>query len=101
MKLTPEQVQHIAGLARLTLTPQEVEQYQTELSAILSYVDRLQELDTENVEPTMHITPTFAQLRPDVVMQCSPEKRAALIAAFPAQKADLLTVPPVFLHYKE
>jgi aspartyl-tRNA(Asn)/glutamyl-tRNA(Gln) amidotransferase subunit C len=101
MKLTIEQVEHIARLARLELSDAEKESYQTELSAILSYVDRLQELDTETVAPTIHLTEMLTELRPDEIHACTPAERAALIAQFPAQKADLLSVPPVFAHYKE
>lgn len=101
MKLTTEDVEHIAKLARLDLTDQEKERYTAELSAILSYVERLQELDTTNVEPTMHLTPELSALRPDTISQIDVTTRARLIAAFPSVKADMLAVPPVFSEYKE
>lgn len=100
MKLTTADVEHIALLARLELTEQEKEHYTTELSAILSFVEGLQSVDTTGIEPTSHITEELTELRPDVVVQCDDETRARLIASFPASKADLLTVAPVFSAYK-
>ena len=52
MKLSLEQVRHVAGLARLTLSSEEEERYREQLSAILDAVESLRELDTEGVEPT-------------------------------------------------
>lgn len=54
--LSKEEVQHIAALARIGLTDKETEKYQKDLSAILDYFQKLQELDTENVNPIGHIT---------------------------------------------
>ena len=52
MKLSLEQVRHVAALARLALTPEEELRYQTQLSAILDAMERLRALDTSNVEAT-------------------------------------------------
>ena len=56
MALTPAQVRHIAKLARLTIKDDEVEKFSRELSAILDYVAKLQEVDTKNVEPARQVT---------------------------------------------
>lgn len=101
MKLTVENVERIAGLARLDLSDAEKERYTTELSAILSYAEILQEVATDGVAPTSHITDELADLRPDVAVQCDDTTRAKLIGSFPDAKADLLTVAPVFSSYKE
>lgn len=69
MKLTKEQVEHIARLARLGLTPEEIEKYQTELSSILDYVEKLNEVDTENVEPTAQVTGLKNVMREDKVVR--------------------------------
>ena len=52
MTLTLEQVEHIANLARLDLTPEEKERYCQQLSAILAYFEQLQRVDTTGIPPT-------------------------------------------------
>ncbi len=52
MSLTPEEVRHIATLARVGLSDDEVQRFQSQLSEILDYFRRLQEVETENVPPT-------------------------------------------------
>ena len=56
MELTTHQVQHIAELAKLNLSNEEVAKFQKQLSSILEYVELLNEVDTENVEPTAQTT---------------------------------------------
>ena len=65
MKLTREQVAHIAELARLSLTDQEVALYQEQLSAVLEYAERLQDLDTEAIPPTATVLPVRNVMRAD------------------------------------
>lgn len=67
MKLTEQQVLHVAKLARLALTPDEVTKYRQQLSAILDAVDALAQVDTTNVPPTSAVNANTAHLRPDVV----------------------------------
>ena len=55
MQLTVEQVRHVAELARLGLTEEEMERLSGELSMILDYIDQLDQLDTANVEPTAQV----------------------------------------------
>lgn len=55
-KLTKEGVIHVAELAGLTLTPPEVEKFQKQLSAVLNYINQLNKLKTEKVEPTSQVT---------------------------------------------
>lgn len=56
MKLTSEQVKHIAGLARLDLKEDETEKFAGQLTDILQYVEMLEEVDTDNVEITTQVT---------------------------------------------
>lgn len=56
MKLTKEQVRHVGALARLGLTEEEITKFQTQLSSILDYVEQLNEVDTEGIEPTAQVT---------------------------------------------
>jgi aspartyl-tRNA(Asn)/glutamyl-tRNA(Gln) amidotransferase subunit C len=60
-----EQVLHVAKLARLKLSDEEVERMSGELSAILEHVDNINELDLDGVEPTSHVVPLENVLRED------------------------------------
>jgi aspartyl-tRNA(Asn)/glutamyl-tRNA(Gln) amidotransferase subunit C len=65
MKLSIEQVRHIAELAKLGLTPEEIERYRGQLSAILDYADALQQLDVADVEPMSHAIALTNVMRAD------------------------------------
>ena len=54
LKITAEEVIHVAKLARLELAPGELERFTSQLDAILAYMDKLRSLDTQGVEPTYH-----------------------------------------------
>jgi aspartyl-tRNA(Asn)/glutamyl-tRNA(Gln) amidotransferase subunit C len=60
-----EQVLHVARLARLALTEDEIERMSGELSGILEHVERMNELDLDGVEPTSHVVALENILRPD------------------------------------
>jgi aspartyl-tRNA(Asn)/glutamyl-tRNA(Gln) amidotransferase subunit C len=66
-KLTQEQVQKIASLAQIQLTPAELEKYPKQLLAILEYVDILQNVDTKTIEPTAQVTGMTNRMRQDEV----------------------------------
>ena len=55
-KISKAQVEHIAKLAKIGLTPEEISKYEEQLSGILEYVDQLNELDTKTVTPTYQVT---------------------------------------------
>ncbi|HMB65665.1 MAG TPA: Asp-tRNA(Asn)/Glu-tRNA(Gln) amidotransferase subunit GatC [Patescibacteria group bacterium] len=65
MKLDKKQIKHIAELARLDLTEQELNQYGDQLSEVLSYIDQLKEVDTGEAEPTAQVTDMENILRRD------------------------------------
>jgi aspartyl-tRNA(Asn)/glutamyl-tRNA(Gln) amidotransferase subunit C len=65
MKLSIEQVQHIADLARLKLTEAEKQRYAEQLSDILDYVEHLEELDTDHIPPTANVLDISLRLRED------------------------------------
>jgi aspartyl-tRNA(Asn)/glutamyl-tRNA(Gln) amidotransferase subunit C len=71
-----EQVLHVARLARLRLSDDEVERMSGELSAILEHVDNINELDLEGVEPTTHVVPLENVLREDEPRPSLPRERA-------------------------
>ncbi len=66
MELTPEEVRTIAELAKLDLTDDEVALYAGQLSDIIGYFQRLQQLDTSHIAPTASVLPLKNVLRPDV-----------------------------------
>ncbi|NLE76575.1 MAG: Asp-tRNA(Asn)/Glu-tRNA(Gln) amidotransferase subunit GatC [Chloroflexi bacterium] len=65
MKLSLAEVEHLAELAKLGLAPEEKATLQHQLSAILAYADKLQELDTATIPPTATVLPVQSVLRPD------------------------------------
>ncbi len=67
MKITREEVLHVAKLARLEFTDAEVDPFTSQLSAILEYVEQLGELDLEGVEPTAHVHEIVNAFRADQV----------------------------------
>lgn len=65
MKLTNDQVKHVAKLANLTLTQEEVLKFADQLSETLSFVEQLERVDTTNIEPTNQVTGLTNVLRED------------------------------------
>ena len=96
MSLTLEEVQHIAQLARLNLSPQEMERYRQQLSAILEYATRLQELDTSHIPPTASVLPStlHSALRADETAVSLELKQ--LLSNAPQSEENQFRVPPVF-----
>ena len=85
--LTNTQVEHIAKLARLTLTPAEVEKMAKELSSILTYVEKLKEVPTDDIEPTAQVTGLKTILRPDEILK-DPVSPDALLDCSPLAKVE-------------
>lgn len=75
MKITVEQVEHVAKLARLKINDDEKEMFAEQLSAILQYAEKLEELNTEGVEPTTHVLPLHSVMREDEVQDSLPIER--------------------------
>jgi aspartyl-tRNA(Asn)/glutamyl-tRNA(Gln) amidotransferase subunit C len=71
-----DQVLHVARLARLRLTDAEVERMTTELAPILDHVEKIGELDLDDVEPTSHVVELENVLRPDEPRPSLPRERA-------------------------
>ncbi|WP_243291020.1 Asp-tRNA(Asn)/Glu-tRNA(Gln) amidotransferase subunit GatC [Bacillus sp. FJAT-47783] len=68
-RISKEQVKHVAHLARLAITEEEAEMFTTQLDAIITFAEQLNELNTENVEPTSHVLNMKNILREDVPEQ--------------------------------
>ena len=92
-KIDPQQVRKVAKLARLDLTDAEVELFSPQLSAILAYIEKLSELDTENVEPLAHCLPVYNVFREDVPKPSIDVEKA--LANAPQREDDYFKVPKV------
>jgi aspartyl-tRNA(Asn)/glutamyl-tRNA(Gln) amidotransferase subunit C len=67
MRITRKEVEHVALLARLNLAEEELETFTGQMDAILAYVDKLNELDTDGIVPTSHAVPMENAFRADEV----------------------------------
>ena len=93
MRITKEEVRHVATLARLKLTDTEQDELVEHFDKILTYVDKLGELDTDGVEPTAHAIEVPAPLREDCVTNRS--ETEALLANAPSRKINFFRVPKI------
>ena len=88
-----EQVLHVARLARLELSDDELERMAGELSGILEHVDRIAALDLDGVAPTSHVVALANVLRPDEPEACLPRELALEQAPDPADGAFRVPSP--------
>ncbi len=87
------QVLHVARLARLKLSDDEVERMSSELSSILEHVERISELELDGVEPTSHVVELENVLRPDEPGESLPRERALEPAPDPDDNAFRVPSP--------
>ncbi|MGO8875655.1 MAG: Asp-tRNA(Asn)/Glu-tRNA(Gln) amidotransferase subunit GatC [Acidimicrobiales bacterium] len=92
-RISLDEVRHVARLARLELSEDEITTLQGELSALLDHVDRVRRLDTADVPPTAHPLPLENVLRPDEVGPCL--EREEVLAAAPAVESHRFLVPSI------
>jgi len=93
MKITREEVEKIALLARLELTEQEAETFTGQMDAILAYVDKLNELNTDGIVPTAHAVPVENAFRMDEVKESIGIENA--LANAPKREGNFFRVPKV------
>ena len=86
-------IQYVAHLARLELTPEEQKKFGDQLGHVLGYVEKLKELDVTNVEPTAHALPRVNVTRADEVRPSLPHDDALRNA--PVQANGLFMVPKI------
>ena len=96
MKLTLEEVQKIAKLARLKLTEIEESKFQDQLSSILDYVEKLNEVDTEGVKPVTGGTDLINVTRADTVEASTDEATEDLLKAAPTREGNFVKTKGVF-----
>lgn len=93
MKISKEEVLHVAKLARLKLTDSEAEALSVDMENIIGFANKLNELDTEGVVPTAHAIPMSNAFREDVVKPSF--DRDAMLANAPSAEDGGYTVPKV------
>jgi aspartyl-tRNA(Asn)/glutamyl-tRNA(Gln) amidotransferase subunit C len=93
MRLTIAQVEHVAELAQLALSDEEKELFSQQLSTILEYAERLQQLDTDSIAPTSTVLPVENVMRTDETRPSLP--LADVLANAPAVAEDCFQVPVV------
>jgi aspartyl-tRNA(Asn)/glutamyl-tRNA(Gln) amidotransferase subunit C len=86
-------VEHVARLSRLALSDAEVETMRAQLNGILRYIEKLNALDTANVEPTSHAVPVVNVMRDDVPGPCLPRDEALQNA--PDRAGEFFRVPRI------
>ncbi|WP_280139738.1 Asp-tRNA(Asn)/Glu-tRNA(Gln) amidotransferase subunit GatC [Lihuaxuella thermophila] len=94
MSISREEVQKVAFLARLKLTEQEADQFTGQLNDILQFAEKLNELDTDQVEPTSHVLPMANVMREDEVKPSVSGEKA--LSNAPDQQDGMFRVPAVF-----
>ena len=92
-KISMEEVEHVARLARLELGPADKERMRRELDSILSYIDKLRALDTADVEPTSHAVPLTNVMREDELRPSFPQ--AEMLANAPEPAGEFFRVPKI------
>ena len=93
LRLSTEEVRHIALLARVGMTDEEVERMRGQLSNILEHFDALQQLDTEDVEATGHSADLESVMREDSVGESG--RREDILANAPRREGDFIRVRAV------
>ncbi|MBI5826592.1 MAG: Asp-tRNA(Asn)/Glu-tRNA(Gln) amidotransferase subunit GatC [Deltaproteobacteria bacterium] len=93
MSITKQDVLHVAELARLALSEEEMELYTRQLQRILNYVEKLSELDTRGVVPTTYTVPLAHAMREDVTAPSIPQEEALQNA--PEKDRGCFKVPQV------
>ncbi len=91
--ITKEQVEHVAKLARLELTEDEKELYTKQLSKILDYIDQLNEVNTDGVEPMTQPIPTVNVMREDIIKKQF--ERTEMLKNAPHEEYGFFRVPKI------
>jgi aspartyl-tRNA(Asn)/glutamyl-tRNA(Gln) amidotransferase subunit C len=93
LKISKEEIEHIAVLARLSLPEEEKELFGSQLSNILDYMEKLNELDTKGIEPTSHVLTLSNVMRDDIPMPSIPKEDALMNA--PDHTEKFFRVPKI------
>ncbi|HWT76648.1 MAG TPA: Asp-tRNA(Asn)/Glu-tRNA(Gln) amidotransferase subunit GatC [Mobilitalea sp.] len=91
MKITEETVKYVAALAKLSVSEEEKQKIAVDLDRILDYIETMNGLDTEGIEPMSHVLPVKNVFREDVVTNT--DNREQLLKNAPKQKDGCFAVP--------
>ncbi len=91
--ISKEEVKHVAKLARLELTDEEVNKYSQQLGSILEYVEQMNEVDTTGIEPMPHAIPVYNVMREDVVKY--EQTKEEMMANAPFEEDGFFRVPKI------
>ncbi|GAA4654449.1 Asp-tRNA(Asn)/Glu-tRNA(Gln) amidotransferase subunit GatC [Anaerocolumna aminovalerica] len=91
MNITDETIEYVAALAKLELNREEKEKAKKDLGSILEYMDTMNELNTDNIEPMSHVFPVKNVFREDIVT--NGPNRDILLSNAPKQKDGCFMVP--------
>lgn len=97
MQILEKEVQHIAHLAHIAVSPAEITSYTQELDSVLTYMEQLSEVDVIDVQATNQVTGLENVFRSDVMIETDQEIRDAIIAQFSISRGGLLEVPAIFV----
>ncbi|WP_066299060.1 Asp-tRNA(Asn)/Glu-tRNA(Gln) amidotransferase subunit GatC [Bacillus sp. FJAT-29937] len=92
-KISTEQVKHVANLARLAITDEEAEMFSKQLGSMITFAEQLNELDTDNVEPTSHVLDMKNVMREDIPQEGLPQ--AEVLKNAPDHQDGQVKVPSI------
>lgn len=92
-RISTDEVKHVANLARLAVSEEEVQKFTKQLDAIITYAEQLNELDTENVEPTSHVLDMKNVMREDKAAEGLPQEEVLRNA--PEHQDGQIKVPSI------
>jgi aspartyl-tRNA(Asn)/glutamyl-tRNA(Gln) amidotransferase subunit C len=92
-RISEDQVKHVAHLARLAISEEEAVMFTSQLDAIISFAEQLNELDTDHVQPTTHVLPMKNVMREDVAKKGLPVDEVLKNA--PDHKNGQIRVPTI------
>ena len=91
--ISTDDVKHVAKLARLELTEEEIDKYSKQLGSILQYVEQMNEVDTTGIEPMPHAIPVYNVMREDVVKY--EQTKEEMLANAPFEEDGFFRVPKI------
>ncbi|MFA6096480.1 MAG: Asp-tRNA(Asn)/Glu-tRNA(Gln) amidotransferase subunit GatC [Candidatus Paceibacterota bacterium] len=94
-KISIEEVEHIAELARIELSEAEKKEFAGQLSDVLGYIDQLKEVNTDNVEPVSQVTGLVNVTREDIVKDSDEKMRQGIVNNFPDREGEYVKVKQV------